>query len=83
VAIKAIGALSSKTVELSQQHVLYQTLEYKYKALQEQNGRRKVQPKRGHHLVDREDIVNTQNQWNKEKQTSPLPLQTLRSRMKG
>jgi len=83
VATKAIGALSSKTVELSQQHVLYQTLEYKYKALQEQKGRRKVQPKRGHHLVDREDIVNTQNQWNKENQTPPLPLQTLRSRMKG
>ncbi|CAD0046447.1 unnamed protein product [Aureobasidium pullulans] len=70
VAIKAIGALSSKTVELSQQHVLYQTLEYKYKALQEQNGRRKVQPKRGHHLVDREDI--------KQPQIEP-PLQDIES----
>jgi hypothetical protein len=83
MATKAIDALSSKTVELSQQHVKYQTLEHNYKALQEKKGTRKVPPKRGYHLVEADDIVKTQRAWAKEKQTPPPPPQTLRSRMKG
>ncbi|THY05459.1 hypothetical protein D6D01_10000, partial [Aureobasidium pullulans] len=83
VATKAIDALSSKTVELSQQHVKYQTSEHNYKALQDKKGIRKVPPKRGYHLVEADDIVKTQRAWEKEKQTPPPPPQTLRSRMKG
>jgi hypothetical protein len=59
VATKAIAVLSSRSVESAQQHILYQTLEYKYKALQEKKGTRKVPPKRGHHLVDATDIAKT------------------------
>jgi hypothetical protein len=82
LATKAIEALGSKSVELAQQHILYQTLQHNHQALQQKKGTRKVPLKRGHHLVDAADIAKTQRQWEKENQT-PLPRpQTLRSRMR-
>jgi autotransporter translocation and assembly factor TamB len=81
VATKAIEASSSETVELAQQHILYQTLDHKHRALQEKKGTRKVSAKRGHHLVDADDIAKTQRTWGKENFTPLPPRQSFRSRM--
>ncbi|TIA51077.1 hypothetical protein D6C77_08994 [Aureobasidium pullulans] len=61
VAHKAVEALCSKPVELAQQYLKYQSLEYKYKRLQAKKGRRKEPPKRGRQLVEADDIVAKQN----------------------
>ncbi|KAG9814120.1 CENP-B protein, partial [Aureobasidium melanogenum] len=83
VATKAIEALSSKTVELAQLQLKYQTLEHKHKQLQEKKGRKKVPPKRGRHLVEADDIVRKQQEWNKENTTPPPPRKTLRLAMRA
>ncbi|TIA28107.1 hypothetical protein D6C78_10896, partial [Aureobasidium pullulans] len=81
VAHKAVEALGSKTVELAQQHLKYQSLDYKYKELQAKKGRKKVPPKRGRQLVEADDIVAKQNEWRRTNETPPSS-RSLRSRMK-
>ena len=81
IATKAIEALSSKSVELAQQQLKYNTLEHKHKTLLQKRGTRKVPPKRGHHLVDAEDIMAKQKEWDKENKRPP-PRQSASTRMK-
>ncbi|THX18850.1 hypothetical protein D6D17_01815 [Aureobasidium pullulans] len=82
VAHKAVEALATKTVELAQHHLRYQTLECRYKELQSKKGRKKVPPKRGRHLIDRDDIIAKQKEWHAANDTPPPTRSIARTRMR-